>query len=251
MTYGFSPHLGTHRPALSTTRALGAWPRVPNTLPPQDWNRDAELGRVGSSLCRASQLRHKRLNQSARHPGMKIPGREPASKTCFYNMLGTGGQTRQAGEKQLARASKAERERPPGRPYFSLTNNKTKIAHTPTVTGNSASCASRNAPPRGSAKVSANINRAVSIPRTNFVFQFMWLSPPTASWEPAVIVFAGKYTLGAASFAQDCKGRTAFATRSCRATTLGDHGFGRRNRLPDMALRMIRHVDQQTSQCAG
>jgi hypothetical protein len=30
--------------------ALELWPEFPNTLPPQDLNRDAELGRVGCSL---------------------------------------------------------------------------------------------------------------------------------------------------------------------------------------------------------
>ena len=58
-------------------------------------------------------------------------------------------------------------------PYFSFTNSKTKIAHTPTVTGNSTSWASRNAPPRGSAYVSPNIAAAVSMPSINFAFELM------------------------------------------------------------------------------
>jgi hypothetical protein len=54
-------------------------------------------------------------------------------------------------------------------PYFSFTKSKTKIAQTPTVTGNCAACASRrNDPPLGIAKVSKSMATAVSIPRTNF-----------------------------------------------------------------------------------
>ena len=63
-------------------------------------------------------------------------------------------------------------------PYFSFTKSKTKIAHTPTVTGNCAACASRrNEPPLGIAKLSKNIATAVSIPRTNLLFQFIFVLP--------------------------------------------------------------------------
>src|ERR1700674_2828223 len=63
-------------------------------------------------------------------------------------------------------------------PYFSFTKSKTKIAQTPTVTGNCAACASRrNEPPFGIAKVSKNIATAVSIPRTNLLFQFIFVLP--------------------------------------------------------------------------
>lgn len=61
--------------------------------------------------------------------------------------------------------------------YFNFTNSKTKIAQTPTVTGNCAACASRNEPPRGSRKERQNIATAVSIPRTNLLFQVMVVSP--------------------------------------------------------------------------
>jgi len=51
---------------------------VPNTLPLQDLNRDAELGRVGCSLC----------------PGQTTAtSQSPWHKTKFYNMLDTAGQT--------------------------------------------------------------------------------------------------------------------------------------------------------------
>jgi hypothetical protein len=57
--------------------------------------------------------------------------------------------------------------------YFSLTNSSTKIAHTPTVIGNTATDSSRKTPPRGNAKVSAIIARAVSTPTANLAFEFM------------------------------------------------------------------------------
>ena len=61
-------------------------------------------------------------------------------------------------------------------PYFNFTKSKTKIAQTPTVTGNCAACASRrNEPPLGIAKVNKNMATAVSIPRTNLVIQFISL----------------------------------------------------------------------------
>jgi hypothetical protein len=57
--------------------------------------------------------------------------------------------------------------------YFSFTKSKTKIAHTPTVTGNCTKAASRIEPPRGKAYVRNIIARAVSMPNANLVFQFM------------------------------------------------------------------------------
>lgn len=57
--------------------------------------------------------------------------------------------------------------------YFNLTNSNTKIAHIPTVTGNCTTAASRIAPPRGSAKVSNIMAKAVSVPTTSLPFQFM------------------------------------------------------------------------------
>jgi hypothetical protein len=61
--------------------------------------------------------------------------------------------------------------------YLSFTKSKTKIAHTPTVTGNCAASPSRKNEPLGSANVSKNIATAVSIPRTNLLFQFIFLLP--------------------------------------------------------------------------
>src|SRR5271155_925459 len=60
--------------------------------------------------------------------------------------------------------------------YFSFTNSKTKMAHTPTVTGNWAACASCSVPPRGMAKERTNIAAAVSIPRISLVFGVMVVS---------------------------------------------------------------------------
>jgi len=57
--------------------------------------------------------------------------------------------------------------------YFSFTKSKTKIAHTPTVTGNCTKAASRNEPPLGSAYVRNIIARAVNTPRISLLFQFM------------------------------------------------------------------------------
>jgi hypothetical protein len=62
--------------------------------------------------------------------------------------------------------------------YFNFTKSKTKIAHTPTVIGNCTSTASRIAVPLGSTNVSANIAKAVSIPRVNLVFEFIVVLPP-------------------------------------------------------------------------
>lgn len=57
--------------------------------------------------------------------------------------------------------------------YFNFTNSKTKIAHTPTVSGNCASWASCSGPPLGSAYVSRNIAMAVRTPRVSLDFQFI------------------------------------------------------------------------------
>lgn len=56
--------------------------------------------------------------------------------------------------------------------YFNLTKSRTKIAHTPTVTGNRTNCASRSALPRGTANVSNSIAKAVRTPRDNLVLEF-------------------------------------------------------------------------------
>src|SRR5882757_4139606 len=61
--------------------------------------------------------------------------------------------------------------------YFNFTKSKTKIAHTPTVTGKSTNCASRSALPLGTANVSNNIANAVSTPRANLLFEFMVVLP--------------------------------------------------------------------------
>jgi hypothetical protein len=61
--------------------------------------------------------------------------------------------------------------------YFNFTNSKTNIAQIPTVTGNCTNCASCTAPPLGSKNVKPNIASAVSTPKTNFVIQFMVVSP--------------------------------------------------------------------------
>ena len=61
--------------------------------------------------------------------------------------------------------------------YFNFTKSKTKIAHTPTVTGNCTSTASRIALPLGSKKVSPNIANAVSIPSANLVLEFIVVLP--------------------------------------------------------------------------
>jgi hypothetical protein len=60
--------------------------------------------------------------------------------------------------------------------YLSFTKSKTKIAHTPTVTGNCTNSASRIPLPLGRAKLSKNIANAVSIPRANLVLEFMVVS---------------------------------------------------------------------------
>ena len=55
--------------------------------------------------------------------------------------------------------------------YFSFTKSNTKIAHTPTVTGNRTNCASRSVFPLGTANVSSAIAKAVRTPRANLVFE--------------------------------------------------------------------------------
>ena len=71
-------------------------------------------------------------------------------------------------------SSPSQRLRRPSLPsYFSFTKSKTKIAHTPTVTGNCTNCASCTGPPRGTAKVSRNIATAVSVPSASLVFVFI------------------------------------------------------------------------------
>ena len=55
--------------------------------------------------------------------------------------------------------------------YFSFTKSNTKIAHTPTVTGNRTNCASRSEFPLGTANVSSAIAKAVKTPRANLVFE--------------------------------------------------------------------------------
>jgi hypothetical protein len=57
--------------------------------------------------------------------------------------------------------------------YFSFTKSKTKIAQTPTVTGNIANCVFCSAPPLGTANVSNSMANAVSTPRINLIFEFM------------------------------------------------------------------------------
>src|SRR5882762_9904016 len=89
---------------------------------------------------------------------------------------------------QSARFCSRHQRPPPA--YFNFTNNKTKIAHTPTVIGNCAKAASRTGPPLGSANVRKNITSAVSIPTTNLLFQFMDVPPrhatsPTSSHRPS------------------------------------------------------------------
>src|SRR5580704_18147691 len=71
--------------------------------------------------------------------------------------------------------------------YFSFTNSKTKMAHTPTVTGNWAACASCNAPPRGMAKERTNIAAAVSIPRISLVFGVMVVSASSFGFAPVQV----------------------------------------------------------------
>lgn len=57
--------------------------------------------------------------------------------------------------------------------YFSLTNRRTKIAHTPTVMGNCARAMSRRVPPRGNTYVNNIMAIAVSTPRRSLLFQFI------------------------------------------------------------------------------
>lgn len=58
--------------------------------------------------------------------------------------------------------------------YFNFTNKSTKIAHTPTVTGNCAKAAlCTNVPPLGRANVKSIMHSAVNIPNDNLLFQVM------------------------------------------------------------------------------
>jgi hypothetical protein len=66
--------------------------------------------------------------------------------------------------------------------YFNFTNSKTKIAHTPTVIGNSTNDASLSEPPRGSAYVRSIMARAVSTPTANLPFQFIPVRPRFPRW---------------------------------------------------------------------
>jgi hypothetical protein len=105
---------------------------------------------------------------------------------------------------------------PPG--YFNFTNNKTKIAHTPTVIGNCAKAASRTGPPRGSANVRKNITSAVSIPTTNLLFQFMNVLPrhapsPTSSQKAQPHVSARVYPEGA-RYTEELEGRAGVFSTS-------------------------------------
>ena len=68
------------------------------------------------------------------------------------------------------------------RRYFNFTNSKTKIAHTPTVIGNSTNDASLSEPPRGSAYVRSIMARAVRTPTANLPFQFIPVRPRFPVW---------------------------------------------------------------------
>ena len=88
-----------------------------------------------------------------------------------------------------ARHSDVVVELAPG-PYFSFTKSKTKIAQTPTVTGNCAACVSRRnePPPLGSAKLSKSMAIAVSIPSTNLLFHVIFV--PSFDFRCAVLAWA-------------------------------------------------------------
>jgi hypothetical protein len=51
------------------------------------------------------------------------------------------------------------------------------MAQIPTVMGNWTTAASRMGPPRGKAKVSSIMARAVSTPTANLLFQFIFVVP--------------------------------------------------------------------------
>jgi hypothetical protein len=57
--------------------------------------------------------------------------------------------------------------------YLSFTKSSTKIAHTPTVSGNKMTCALWIEFALGRVNVKADIAIAVSTPRTNFAFQLI------------------------------------------------------------------------------
>jgi hypothetical protein len=102
------------------------------------------------------------------HFGIAISARRP----CIQHSAASVAYP--ANQPDAVRAAKAAA-------YLNFTNNKTKIAHTPTVIGNCAKAASRTGPPLGSANVRKNITSAVSIPTTNLLFQFMDVSPCTCA----------------------------------------------------------------------
>ncbi len=78
----FEPHRQHTAPARrSYSERRGAFAGVPNTLPPQDLNRSAKLGRVGCSAPKSPRSGSAASLGRARH------------KTSFYNMLGNQGQT--------------------------------------------------------------------------------------------------------------------------------------------------------------
>jgi len=79
--------------------------------------------------------------------------------------------------REMALRNATNRAGKSGTRYFNFTNNKTKIAHTPTVTGNCTNCASRTALPLGTKNVSPNIAKAVSIPRANLVLKSIVVLP--------------------------------------------------------------------------
>jgi hypothetical protein len=81
----FEPHRQHTAPARrSYSERRGAFAGVPNTLPPQDLNRSAKLGRVGCSAPKSPRSGSAASLGRARH------------KTSFYNMLGNQGQTGRA-----------------------------------------------------------------------------------------------------------------------------------------------------------
>src|ERR1700730_10552339 len=115
--------------------------------------------------------------------------------------------------------------------YFNFTKSNTKIDHTPTVSGNCTSCSSRNGPPLGIAKESANIAKAVRIPRTNFVLKFM-VSQFLSSCS---IRYAGRQPAASEGISSSQNGLSA--TDSCKGLPTSDDrpendrgqpcGFGR------------------------
>src|SRR6202035_3836347 len=66
--------------------------------------------------------------------------------------------------------------------YFNFTKSRTKIAHTPTVIGNSTHEDALSEPPRGSAYVRSIMARAVSTPTASLPFQFIPVRPRFPVW---------------------------------------------------------------------